>query len=128
MSRVPRVAFGLPCPWCGRTVGRAGVRSPDYQIFSDGLGWVDYFLFVTHGAPRVLRARALRYEKLKRRKYDGYNFCIAEMSFLLLLCVFLFCFLLQVYNKHEMTLRIFCVSLRCREERYFCYKLKKNEI
>ena len=29
--------FTLVCPWCGRTVARSlGVRSRDYQIFSDG--------------------------------------------------------------------------------------------
>ena len=44
--------------------------------------------FLKHGAP--LRARELRYEKLKRRKYDEYNFCIVEMNFLLLLSGFFY--------------------------------------
>ena len=50
--------FTLVCLWCGRTVGRlVGVRSRDYQIFSDG--YLTHFL--THCAPlRALRALEIR--------------------------------------------------------------------
>ena len=46
----------MVCLWCGRTDGRAGVRSRDYQILSEG--WITSFSYRWCSAAPASRARA----------------------------------------------------------------------